>query len=630
FRRDKDYVVIDGEVLIVDEHTGRILSGRRYNEGMHQAIEAKEQVPIKDENQTLATITLQNFFRLYEKLSGMTGTAMTEAAELHQIYGLGVVPIPTNRPMCRQDLRDLVYKSEEAKLAAVVDDIAERNEKGQPILVGTTSVEKSENLSALLRRRGVPHEVLNAKQHAREAQIVAQAGRKGAVTVATNMAGRGTDIMLGGNTEALAEAALRQRGLDPVDTPDDFEAAWSAALAAATQKVSAEHDEVVALGGLYVLGTERHESRRIDNQLRGRSGRQGDPGESRFYLSLGDDLMRLFNAGMVESFLTRFNIPDDVPIESKMVTRAIQSAQSQVEAQNFEIRKDVLKYDEVLNRQRKVIYADRRRVLEGADLRAQVVSMIDEVVEAYVRGATSDGFAEEWDLETLWAALRALYPIGITIEDVEEASGGERAGITADFLLEEIKADALASYERREKELGEEVTRELERRVVLSVLDRKWREHLYEMDYLKEGIGLRAMAQRDPLVEYQREGYTLFTAMMDGIREESVGYLFNLEVQVEQAPAQADGIGSVPAGLVRGEAVAGLAAPGLGVPARPVQLEYTAPTVDGQGGVVHSTERPVAADGGDLFAQARRNDPCPCGSGKKFKRCHGDPRNRGE
>ncbi|GAB7193700.1 preprotein translocase subunit SecA [Kineococcus sp. NUM-3379] len=561
FKRDKDYVVMNGEVMIVDEHTGRILAGRRYNEGMHQAIEAKEGVPIQNENQTLATITLQNFFRMYDKLSGMTGTAMTEAAEFHQIYKLGVVPIPTNRPMVRKDQPDLVYKTEDAKFDAVVEDIAEKHASGQPVLVGTTSVEKSEHLSALLTERGVRHEVLNAKQHEKEAGIVAQAGRRGAVTVATNMAGRGTDIMLGGNAEFMAVAALKERGLDPEETPEEYEAAWPEALEQAKGSVKAAHDEVRDLGGLYVLGTERHESRRIDNQLRGRSGRQGDPGESRFYLSLTDDLMRLFNAGLVEAFLTRAGIPDDVPIESKMVTRAIQSAQSQVEGRNFEIRKNVLKYDDVLNRQREVIYAERRRVLEGADLHEQVRHFIDDVVTGYVHEATATGFAEDWDLEKLWTALRALYPVSISIEEVVEAVGG-RGNLSTETLTEELRSDAQHCYDEREASLGAEVVRELERRVILSVLDRKWREHLYEMDYLQEGIGLRAMAQRDPLVEYQREGYTLFQAMTEAIKEESVGFLFNLEVQAQP------GVGEAPE--VR-----------TGLEPKRVPLQYIAPTAEG-------------------------------------------------
>ncbi len=646
FKRDKDYVVMNGEVLIVDEFTGRILHGRRYNEGMHQAIEAKENVQIKDENQTLATITLQNYFRLYEKLSGMTGTAMTEASEFDQIYKLGVVQIPTNRPMVRADQADVVYKTETAKFEAVVEDIVERHTKGQPILVGTTSVEKSELLSGMLLRRGIPHEVLNAKFHEKEAQIVAQAGRKGAVTVATNMAGRGTDIMLGGNPEFMAASELAARDLSPVETPEEYEAAWPEALEKAKAAVASEHEEVVGLGGLYVLGTERHESRRIDNQLRGRSGRQGDPGESRFYLSLGDDLMRLFNSTAVESIMTRFNLPDDVPIESKMVTRAIRSAQTQIEQQNFEIRKNVLKYDEVLNKQRTVIYDERRRVLMGEDLQEQVVHMIEDVVRGYVRAETAEGFEEDWDLDKLWTALKTLYPVGTTPERIEEESGG---GMSAEFLEEELVADAMAAYARREEALGEPVARELERRVVLSVLDRKWREHLYEMDYLQEGIGLRAMGQRDPLVEYQREAFDMFAAMMDGIKEESVGFLFNVEVQTEQPPqpdvaasvgaqpqlpprvpgAAAEPVPSEAPEAVDGdhEKVSAVLESALGAPKRPQQLQYSAPTVDGEGGVVRSGA-PASRGDRSAYGDVARNAPCPCGSGKKFKRCHGDPRNQ--
>ncbi|MGY0486199.1 preprotein translocase subunit SecA [Streptomyces sp. WG-D5] len=594
FKKDKDYVVIDGEVMIVDEHTGRILAGRRYNEGMHQAIEAKEGVDIKDENQTLATITLQNFFRLYKRdgydsgLSGMTGTAMTEAAEFHQIYKLGVVPIPTNRPMVRADQADLIYRTEVAKFDAVVDDIVEKHGKGQPILVGTTSVEKSEYLSQQLSKRGVQHEVLNAKQHDREASIVAQAGRKGAVTVATNMAGRGTDIKLGGNPDDLAEAELRQAGLDPVEHVEEWAAALPAALEKAEQAVKAEFEEVKDLGGLYVLGTERHESRRIDNQLRGRSGRQGDPGESRFYLSLGDDLMRLFKAQMVERVMSMANVPDDVPIENKMVTRAIASAQSQVEQQNFETRKNVLKYDEVLNRQREVIYGERRRVLEGEDLHEQVQHFMDDTIDAYIGAETAEGFAEEWDLDRLWGAFKQLYPIKVTVEELEDEVG-DRAGLTAEFISEAVKDDIHAQYEAREEQLGSEIMRELERRVVLSVLDRKWREHLYEMDYLQEGIGLRAMAQKDPLVEYQREGFDMFTAMMEGIKEESVGYLFNLEVQVEQQVEEVPVEDKAPAAnLEKQDAVPAQAgsrpeirAKGLDAPQRPDRLHFQAPNAEG-------------------------------------------------
>ncbi|WP_353511168.1 preprotein translocase subunit SecA [Intrasporangium sp.] len=553
FKRDKDYVVMNGEILIVDEHTGRMLPGRRYNEGMHQAIEAKEGVEIKNENQTLATITLQNYFRMYDKLSGMTGTAQTEAAELNSIYKLGVIPIPTNMPMIRKDQADLVYRTEVAKFNAVVDDIVERHTLGQPVLVGTTSVEKSEYLSQQLKKRGIRHEVLNAKQHEREASIVAEAGRKGAVTVATNMAGRGTDIMLGGNPEFRAVAELKRRGLDPEETPEEYEAAWDEALAGSEAAVGAEHDEVTGIGGLYVLGTERHESRRIDNQLRGRSGRQGDPGESRFYLSLQDDLMRLFNAALVDRFMVSAGMEDDQPIESKMVTNSIQKAQGAVEAQNYEIRKNVLKYDDVMNRQRQVIYEERRAVLEGRDLHEQLRMFVNDVVGGYVDAATAEGFAADWDLERLWEALRQVYPVGITVEELEDLAGG-RNGVNGELLREQLMSDAHHAYDQREEALGSATMREVERRVVLSVLDRKWREHLYEMDYLQEGIGLRAMAQRDPLIEYQREGFQLFEAMMDAIKEESVSHIFSVQVEVTP-PAQQ--VGATP--MAVGDLVGGVA-----------------------------------------------------------------------
>ncbi|HXH36723.1 MAG TPA: preprotein translocase subunit SecA [Plantibacter sp.] len=531
FKKDKDYVVMNGEVLIVDEHTGRILVGRRYNEGIHQAIEAKEGVAVQAENQTLATVTLQNYFRLYEKLSGMTGTAETEAAEFMSTYKLGVVPIPTNRPMQRLDQSDLVYKNEEAKFAQVVEDIVVRHEAGQPVLVGTTSVEKSEYLSRLLAKKGVKHEVLNAKNHAREAAIIAQAGRLGSVTVATNMAGRGTDIMLGGNAEFLAVAEMNAKGLSPIDTPDEYEAEWDAVFTTVKAGVKVEADKVIDAGGLYVLGTERHESRRIDNQLRGRSGRQGDPGESRFYLSLTDDLMRLFNAGAAESLMGRQNVPDDLAIESKIVSRAIRSAQSQVEARNAEIRKNVLKYDDVLNRQREAIYSDRRHILEGDDLQDRAQKFLESVVDDVLDEHTGEGNGDDWDFDALWAELKTLYPVGLTIDEVVQEAGA-KGRINRDFMRREILSDAKLAYTDREESLGEPAMRELERRVVLQVIDRRWRDHLYEMDYLKDGIGLRAMAQRDPLVEYQREGYAMFQQMMGQIREESVGFLFNLEVEV--------------------------------------------------------------------------------------------------
>ncbi|QAY74541.1 preprotein translocase subunit SecA [Agromyces protaetiae] len=563
FKRDKDYVVMNGEVLIVDEHTGRILVGRRYNEGIHQAIEAKEGVQVKAENQTLATVTLQNYFRLYDKLSGMTGTAETEAAEFMSTYKLGVVPIPTNKPMVRIDQPDLVYKSEEAKFAQVVEDIVERHQKGQPVLVGTTSVEKSEYLSRLLAKKGVRHEVLNAKNHAREAAIVAQAGRHGAVTVATNMAGRGTDIMLGGNAEFIAVQKMHEKGLSPVDTPEEYEAEWDTVFEAVKAEVDGEAEKVLAAGGLYVLGTERHESRRIDNQLRGRSGRQGDPGESRFYLSLADDLMRLFNAGAAESLMSR-GVPDDVAIESKVVSRAIRSAQSQVEARNAEIRKNVLKYDDVLNRQREAIYSDRRHILEGDDLHERTQRFLEDVIDEVLDQHTAEGNPDEWDFDALWVELKTLYPIGITIDEVV-AEAGEKGRINRDFVRREILSDAKLAYQRREQQLGSPAMRELERRVVLSVIDRRWRDHLYEMDYLKDGIGLRAMAQRDPLVEYQREGYAMFQQMMGSIREETVGFLFNLEVEVAPqgggATIEAKGLGGQQTGADK--------------------LSYTAPSDDG-------------------------------------------------
>ena len=586
FARDKDYIVRDGEVLIVDEFTGRVLIGRRYNEGMHQAIEAKEKVEIKAENQTLATITLQNYFRLYDKLAGMTGTAETEAAELHEIYKLGVVQIPTNRSMVRKDQTDLIYKTEEAKFIAVADDIAERYEKGQPVLIGTTSVERSEYLSRMLQKRHIPHNVLNAKYHEQEAGIVAEAGRLSAITVATNMAGRGTDIVLGGNVDFLVDRRLRERGLDPVETPDQYEAGWHEELPKVKDEVAAEAEDVREVGGLYVLGTERHESRRIDNQLRGRSGRQGDPGESRFYLSLGDELMRRFNGATLESLLTRLNLPDDVPIEAKMVTRAIKSAQTQVEQQNFEIRKNVLKYDEVMNQQRMVIYDERRRILEGEDLEGQAHQMLVDVITAYVDGATAEGYAEDWDLEQLWGALRTLYPVGVDHHHLINSEAiGEAGDLTREELLEVLIADAEKAYAKREAEIealaGPDAMRQLERNVLLNVLDRKWREHLYEMDYLKEGIGLRAMAQRDPLVEYQREGYDMFMGMLDGLKEESVGFLFNVQVEPAQQTPQVAPV-ATPQGLAnlaeRSEPA--LRARGIdGDESRP--LTYVGPSEDG-------------------------------------------------
>ncbi|MCK7642169.1 preprotein translocase subunit SecA [Corynebacterium sp. CCM 8835] len=537
FTRDKDYIVRNGEVMIVDEFTGRVLPGRRYNEGMHQAIEAKEGVEIKSENQTLATITLQNYFRLYDKLAGMTGTAETEAAELHQIYKLNVVSIPTNRPNQREDLTDLVYKTQEAKFAAVVDDIAERVEKGQPVLVGTTSVERSEYLSGLLQKRGIRHHVLNAKHHEQEAEIVARAGLPGAVTVATNMAGRGTDIVLGGNPDILADINLRERGLDPVEDPGAYEEAWDEEIARMKAKSEKFAEEVREAGGLYVLGTERHESRRIDNQLRGRSGRQGDPGLTRFYLSMRDDLMVRFVGATMENMMNRLNVPDDMPIDAKMVSNSIKGAQSQVENQNFEMRKNVLKYDEVMNEQRKVIYRERRQILEGRDVGPQVQSMIDDTIAAYVAGETANGYVEDWDLDRLWNALESLYGPSVDWETLVKGSEyGQPGELTSEQLLDAVLKDVHTQYSEMEDTIirqgSEEQMRSVERSVILNVVDQKWREHLYEMDYLKEGIGLRAMAQRDPLVEYQKEGGDMFNAMKDGIKEETIRQLFILRKQI--------------------------------------------------------------------------------------------------
>ncbi|WP_234998697.1 preprotein translocase subunit SecA [Demequina sp. NBRC 110057] len=644
FRRDRDYVVQQGEVDIVDEHTGRLLKGRRYSEGLHQAIEAKEGVPIKAENQTYASITLQNYFRQYDKLSGMTGTAQTEAAELHSTYGLGVVQIPTNKPMQRVDQADLLYKTEAAKFDAVIDDITERHQAGQPVLVGTVSVEKSEKLSKELRKRGIRHSVLNAKQHEREANVVADAGRKGAVTVATNMAGRGTDIMLGGNPEFRAVQEMAERGLDPNENAEEYERVWDDVLAQAQADVASEHDEVLAAGGLYVLGTERHESRRIDNQLRGRSGRQGDPGESRFYLSLEDDLMRMFQSGMAATMMNSSAIPDDMPIESKVLTRGVRSAQAQIEGRNAEIRRNILKYDDVMSSQRTVLYGRRREVLSGEDFSEEVSTFIDDVVTAYVKGTTVVGSAEDWDLEALWKDLHTIYPVSVTIDEiVDEAGGVER--MNSAFLERELKADAHVQYEAVEERIGADLLRTVERQVVLQVLDAKWREHLYEMDYLKEGIGLRAMGQRDPLTEYQREGYQLFEAMSDGIKEQSLKVLYRVEKrekQAEEAPVTAASAAQTAAGQSRGtqgaaqqrsQFTASSTTPGALMQSTMGALTYSGPSEDGSATVRRGDGAATAPGGsgaaakpeadGSTFPGTAKNSPCPCGSGKKYKLCHG-------
>jgi len=618
FHLDKDYVISKGEILIVDEHTGRTLAGRRYNEGLHQALEAKEHVEIKDEYQTLATITLQNYFRMYDKLAGMTGTAKTEESEFQKIYGLGVIPIPTNKPMIRIDQKDLIYRTEEAKFDAVIADVVERHEEGQPILIGTASVAKSELLSAKLKKAGVPHKVLNAKHHESEAAIVALAGRKGAVTVSTNMAGRGTDIMLGGNPEFLTEIDLRDKGLDPVKDEEAYRLAWKNTLDKFEKQSEAEHKEVMELGGLYVVGSERHESRRIDNQLRGRSGRQGDPGESRFYLSLQDELMRLFKPEVIERAMVTLKMPEDVPIESKWVSRQIESAQKQVEAQNFEMRKNVLKYDDVMNRQRHAIYADRRKVLEGADVEHELRATTDRVVETGVRKLT-EGYSEDWDLDNVWTEMATIYPVSLDKQDFVDCED-------QDELVEAFVADAESAYDSREETLGTERMRELERQVLLTVLDRKWREHLYEMDYLREGIGLRAMAQRDPLVEYQREGGQMFNQMMDAFKAEVVGFLFNLDVQTA-APSKVGVVRGPNGAAVTADTMVGAGAVGAAGRRAALDNEPVAYSAADEEVTELTGEDPEPADAdeekGPGFRNVGPNQKCPCGSGKKYKHCHG-------
>ncbi len=606
YKRDVAYVVTDGEVKIVDEFTGRVLEGRRYSEGLHQAIEAKEGVKIKEENQTLATITIQNYFKMYDKLSGMTGTAKTQLTEFEETYKIGVVEIPTNRPNVRADRQDLVFKTEDEKWNAVADDILERNEKGQPVLVGTVSIEKSERLSSVLDRRGIEHNVLNAKNHEKEAQIVAQAGRRSGVTVATNMAGRGVDILLGGNPEFLSRTEMAAREFDndryllfemEPEERADYEAAYKPVFAKFRSQTDAEHDEVVGIGGLYVLGTERHESRRIDNQLRGRSGRQGDPGESLFYLSLEDDLMRMFASDRVSSIMERLKWPEGEPIEAKMVSKAVENAQKQIEELNYERRKNVLKYDEVMNGQREVIYGERRKILEGQSLSEQVLDFIEgAVVDTVNAWAPADVYPDDWDREGLLTALNELFPVASSVEDLAGFNEPEQLG---DHLV----AEAIAAYEAKEVELGAEVMRELERMVLLNITDQKWREHLYEMDYLQEGIHLRAYAQRDPLVEYQREAFDMFAALTDSIQEDFVKYIYRVEL-VRQDQQRAPRIQRV---QENSEAVAS----GAG----------------GAGGGAGSSGNGGGAQAGNpqqaVSDKTPRNAPCPCGSGKKYKKCHG-------
>ena len=608
YKRDKDYIIQHGEVKIVDEFTGRILEGRRWSEGLHQAVEAKEGVRIKEENQTLATITLQNYFRLYEKLAGMTGTAQTEASELANTYSLQVVPIPTNMPVVRLDHADLIYRTEEGKFESVVEDLVERYERGQPVLVGTISVEKSEKLSRLLEKRGIPHEVLNAKQHTREAQIVAQAGRLGSITVATNMAGRGVDILLGGNPEGLAARDVVAEGLDPES--DEGKARYEALLAKHEIETKAEGDKVRELGGVYVLGTERHESRRIDNQLRGRSGRQGDPGESRFYLSLEDELMRLFATGAMSWVMTKA-LPDDVPIEARMVTKAIERAQNTVEQRNAEIRKNVLQYDEVMNEQRKVIYKRRDQILEGADLREEAIEYLADAVETTIATFCVSDYNEEWDLDGLVAELQGYWPSAFTVDQLREQCA------TTDELYDLLTGEAVARYEEREQELSPDIMREVERQIMLRIIDQKWREHLYEMDYLQEGIHLRAMGQKDPLVEWQREGFDMFGQMMHGIAQDFVKYVMHAQVTVNQPTDEQAAPTNVQYSAPEDPSTAGSTlqrAAAAGPPADGAEGAQAPPPAE------EVINTPIVKS---EWEKTSRNAPCPCGSGKKFKMCHG-------
>ncbi len=593
FRRDVDYMVKDGEVIIVDEFTGRLMPGRRWSDGLHQAVEAKEGVRIERENQTLATITFQNYFRMYAKLAGMTGTAETEAEEFAKIYKLDVTVIPTNRSLIRINNPDVVYKTEREKFNAVVDDIRERNAKGQPILVGTVSIEKSERLSALLKKRGVRHEVLNAKYHEREAEIVAQAGRESAVTIATNMAGRGTDILLGGNPEFLSKEILRKKGLDPATASAE---ARVTAVEEARRITEPEHARVIERGGLHIVGTERHESRRVDNQLRGRSGRQGDPGSSRFYLSLEDDLLRIFGSQRIQGIMDRLGMEEGEPIEHKLVTRAIGTAQKRVETHNFEIRKHLLEYDDVMNRQREIIYGMRRQILDGASQADTVAEWIDDLAAATVDGfAAEDAHPEDWDLAGLGEALFRQFDVRIPSPRYDEVGG--RPG------LSELASEAVkARYAEREHELGTELMRALERHEMLIVIDGQWKDHLLSIDHLKEGIGLRGYGQRDPLTEYKKEAFDLFQDMVERVKAAVVERLFKVQV-VREAPMELPAMTAwsrtqETRGEMPGERLGG-AAPAPVALARPVPTPRT-PTGEKIG----------------------RNDPCYCGSGKKYKRCH--------
>ena len=610
FHKDKEYIIANGEVKIVDEFTGRVLDGRRWSDGLHQAVEAKEGVSIKEENQTLATITLQNYFRLYDKLAGMTGTAETEAAEFYNTYGLHVVPIPTNLPIVRKDQVDFIYRSEMGKYNALVEDIIERNEKGQPILVGTISVEKSELVSDLLDKRGIHHNVLNAKLHAKEADVVAQAGRIGSVTVATNMAGRGVDIILGGNPEALAERDLRSEGLEQSD--EKGVARYNELLNNYQTICSDEGKRVKDVGGLYVLGTERHDSRRIDNQLRGRSGRQGDPGESRFYLSLEDELMRLFATGAMD-FVMKKALPDDAPLGDKFVSKAIERAQNTVEQRNAETRKNVLKYDEVMNEQRKVIYARRNEILSGEDLREDTINNFAAVIDDALDTYCVTEHKEDWDLEGLATALQALWPQKVESSDLEKHQD-------VNELYEAVMGNAIQFYESREQELTPDVMRQVEGQIMLRILDQRWRDHLYSMDYLKEGIHLRAMGQKNPLTEWQREGFEMFETMMDSVSEDFVKYVSHIEIsdnpKTDNEKNTLDQSQNVQYSGTDEIASGALAAISSNKAAEAVM--DNAPTVVEENKSVKQ-KTVVKSE----FEKTGRNDPCPCGSGKKFKQCCG-------
>ncbi|MDP8980246.1 MAG: preprotein translocase subunit SecA [Acidobacteriota bacterium] len=635
FHRDKDYLVQEGQVVIVDEFTGRIMPGRRWSDGLHQAIEAKEGVKIERENQTLATITFQNYFRMFKKLAGMTGTAETEAAEFQKIYNLDVVVIPPNRLMRRIEQQDMVYRTEEEKFRNAGKEIKERHEKGQPVLVGTVSVEKSEKLSSILKKMGVRHEILNAKNHEREAEIVAQAGRKSAVTVSTNMAGRGTDILLGGNAEYMAKGFLRKQGKDPdamqisaVGTPERTE--WDAAMKKFKQETDPEHDEVVELGGLHIVGTERHESRRVDNQLRGRAGRQGDPGSSRFYLSLQDDLMRIFGGERMQNLMLRLGMEEDVPIESRMITKRIAAAQKAVEAQNFAARKHLLEYDDVMNKQRKAVYGMRRKLLEGTEQREHMLEIVRGIVGSFVDMRCPEReHASNWDLTALQSDVLSQFGVKINPQELASLNRAE--------LEDEIYDNVVARYEEKERLVTPEIMRDAEHMIMLNVIDNQWKDHLLSMDHLKEGIGLRGYGQKDPLIEYKKESFTMFQDMMDRIEDETIRYLFFLQVTHEGSDslsAQARPV--LPFAEEEndddeddGDALVAAAS-------REQQRAAQNSVQDFTRHIQRKKEKELAdlqMVGGDGSAAAKkqavsdkkagRNDPCPCGSGKKYKKCHG-------